>query len=528
MALVTLDFQPSGAVTVVSDGLTKYCSPTGSASNPGTLDQPWPLSKLATPGSVQPGATVYLLGGSYVGAFTFAQVGTAGARITYRPYPGHLVTLDRARKVRDDGLDGLRVEGSHQVVRDLEVTNTNPERTLTAVENLKGRPGGVRMAAGTGNKIVNCYIHDTGGNSLDAGAVDCEAYGCTILREGWDGPPGGRGHGHGLYPQNFAGAGRKLFRNCIVGNGYAHSFHNFGGSSKMSEVALEHSTLFMGSACTQNGDVSEPIIFAGETGGATGTAVIDGVAVRECIVYQRYDHSDGGISVGAIRIGTVQPTGHQQQVHANIELIGNLFVGVVSFLEQVTALRFKRNACFGQARPGPPVGTPYPVDEMWRGYGLPQGGPQQRFNAYPEFCDRHDEGQTWIKRGGSPTNKTEVLAGVGTFTAGSNGYHNDTDFPPTDVVKVAANEYEAGRAHVTILNHQSAATVAVDLDGVCEPGQDYELTDIESGAVTPFSYNGSGLTVTMARPQALDPIGGAIRDTRRTGVRFGVFLVRRA
>lgn len=523
MTLVTLDINPSnGAVTVVSDGTTKYVAPDGLETNPGTIDKPWALTKLRNAGQVAPGATVYLRGGTYTGAFLLAQFGTVAAPITYRPYPGEHVVLDRAKAIRDDGLDGVKLEGSYQLARDLEITNSATQRVLGA--NLS-RPTGLRFGAGVGNRGVNLFIHDTGGNVFDAGAIDCELYGCIIIREGWDGTndfPGTRGFGHGIYPQNFAGSGRKLFRNCIVGNGYAHCFHNFGGSSKMSEVAVEESTFFMGSACSVHERIAEPVLFAGETGGATGTAVVDGVAVRDCVIYQRFDYpADAGVNGGAIRLGTQQPTGHTPQVHGNIEITGCEIVGVLGVFEQVTALRYRRNRIIGQARPG---GTPpFPVNEVWRGNAA------ARYAAYPPFVDLHDEGGAYVKYNGAPCTLADVQAGtVTSFTAGSNYFSNDPDIKPQNVVAVRPNSEENGRAHVTIVNWQESATVAVDLDGVCEAGKAYELVDVESDVVTPFTYNGSSLSVTMARPAAKDPLGGAIRATRRTGIRFGVFLVREA
>jgi hypothetical protein len=527
---VTLDIHPTtGAVTAAITGVptgadteAHYCSPTGAADAAGTLADPWPLSKLATSGAVAPGGTVLLLGGTYVGAFTFAQKGTAAKRITIQNAPGATVVLDRARKIRDDGLDGLRIEGDYQDIREnttgsFRITNSNTERVLTGPESSGGgRPVGFRIAAGKSNRLINVWVHDTGGNVLDAGAVDCVTYGCTITREGWDGD---RGYGHGLYPQNFAGAGRKTFTNCIVGNGYAHCYHNFGGSSKMSEITIDGCTLFQASACTQTEKQTEPILIAGETGGATGEARIDGVAIRRTVAYQRYGD---GFTIGAIRLGTIQPSGHTPQVHGNIEVTDCHFVGVVIVMEEVQALRYQRNLCFGQARPGGV--NPFPIWEYWRG-----GTPQQQVDHYVNFVVQHAAGGALTGVNGNPITPDWIRSGYAApIMGGTNTYASQIEFPPDNYVRVDPNEYEEGRANVTIVNWQNLAAVPVDMDGVCVAGADYVLIDVESEVSTPFTYAGTPLAITMDRSPALDPIGGSIQPIKRTGTKFGAFVIRKA
>jgi len=73
-----------------------YAAPTGSASNNGSIAAPWSLAKALNPGTgvVQPGDTVYLRGGRYVGHFYSSLAGTSSAPIKVKSYPGEWAVLD--------------------------------------------------------------------------------------------------------------------------------------------------------------------------------------------------------------------------------------------------------------------------------------------------------------------------------------------------------------------------------------------------------------------------------------------------
>lgn len=71
-----------------------YVSTTGSASNPGTLAQPWTLAKANT--ALVAGDTVYLLAGTYSTYINPSNSGTPSNRITYRNYGTDVITISGA------------------------------------------------------------------------------------------------------------------------------------------------------------------------------------------------------------------------------------------------------------------------------------------------------------------------------------------------------------------------------------------------------------------------------------------------
>jgi len=72
-----------------------YVAPNGSPSANGSIASPWDLqTALSQPAVVQPGATIYLRGGTYNGSFTSTLTGTSASRITVRSYPGEWAIID--------------------------------------------------------------------------------------------------------------------------------------------------------------------------------------------------------------------------------------------------------------------------------------------------------------------------------------------------------------------------------------------------------------------------------------------------
>ncbi len=88
----------TGTVTTRNDnpastGNTYYVSPSGNDSNAGTQAAPWKTIGKAT-GVVNPGDTVIIRAGTYVGGFSIARSGTASNYITIKGADGETVILD--------------------------------------------------------------------------------------------------------------------------------------------------------------------------------------------------------------------------------------------------------------------------------------------------------------------------------------------------------------------------------------------------------------------------------------------------
>jgi hypothetical protein len=239
-----------------------YASPTGTtATGPGTgtISNPWDLqTALSHPGAVQPGDTIWLLGGTYTGNFTSSLKGTARAPIVVRQYPGERATLDGNVNSSVLGTNQwvLMVKGGYTWYWGFEVTDSNPNRNnpTPGSNPVDVRNPGVGVL-GPGTKIINLVIHDTGqGMSPTSIATDSEYYGNIIYYNGWNAPD--RGHGHGIYAQNGSG-GSKLIKHNVMFNQFGgYSIHAYG--SKL--AAFQNSTI------AENVAIRDAILIGGSGG----------------------------------------------------------------------------------------------------------------------------------------------------------------------------------------------------------------------------------------------------------------------
>jgi len=136
----------AGAASV-ADAATYYVAPppSGNDAHAGTLAQPWATLQHAAD-AVQPGDTVQVRAGSYVGGY-FTTSGTAAQPITLEAYPGEspAITADNPTTP-----DGINLEGaSYMIVQGFTVNN----RTRTGI------------------RAVTCDHVTIRGNSMDSNGV---------------------------------------------------------------------------------------------------------------------------------------------------------------------------------------------------------------------------------------------------------------------------------------------------------------------------------------------------------------------
>ena len=215
-----------------------FVSPSGSSSNTGAQGSPWDLQTAMNGGNpggtVQPGHTLWLRGGTYTGKFDCQLQGTAGNRITLRNYPGEHVVIDRANGPDTDPTIGMFVPCQYVTIigtaypggGSIEITNSSTDRTAS----YPYRDTGVR-AYGPGIQIINCVIHDHGMgiSTQSTDSTDFIAYGNLIYYNG------NQGNGHGIYPQSFA-APKTYTDNMLMFNA-GRGLHAFSGSQIGNRVA---------------------------------------------------------------------------------------------------------------------------------------------------------------------------------------------------------------------------------------------------------------------------------------------------
>ncbi len=194
-------------------GSNFYVSPSGLASGNGSIGSPWNLqTALNQPSAVQPGATIWLRGGTYTGLFTNNLNGTVGNPITIRNYNGERAIID-AGQGNSASKAVLTLAGSYQTIWGLEIMSSDSHSRSTSQAgswptNIY-RGSCIEFKAGTivtGAKIINNVIHDCalGLGFWGTEGVGTESYGNIVYNNGWRSTADGN-HGHGAYIQNQTG-----------------------------------------------------------------------------------------------------------------------------------------------------------------------------------------------------------------------------------------------------------------------------------------------------------------------------------
>jgi hypothetical protein len=183
---------------------TVYVSPTGSDTNPGTVDQPYKsvskgLTAIGSNGTVMLRGGVHLLGTSKLSLTKAAQ---PNSPIRLWAYPGETPILDCTGNTSD----GISISGSYYHLKGLEVRNAGHN--------------GINIS-GNNNTIENCAVHDnkntglhltvsgTGVGPSNNVIVNCDAY------RNYDPPIGGNADG---FSAKWAIGPGNVFRGCRAFN----------------------------------------------------------------------------------------------------------------------------------------------------------------------------------------------------------------------------------------------------------------------------------------------------------------------
>jgi len=214
-----------------------YASTGGSSAGDGSVAKPWDLRTALASGSIKPGDTLWVRGGTYSAPFISTLNGVAGKPVVVRAYPGERAIVDGGRTT----VDNFKVSGSYMVVWGLEFTNSNSSRT-TSLINHDYRADQV-VNNGSHNKYINLTVHDGGTGFYSFSQFsDVEVTGGIWYNIGWQAPD--RGHGHALYLK--ADAGPLVVRDNVVFNQFGYGVHIYSntGDGLLNNIRAEGNVTF--------------------------------------------------------------------------------------------------------------------------------------------------------------------------------------------------------------------------------------------------------------------------------------------
>jgi hypothetical protein len=463
-----------------------YVALNGSPTGNGRKDHPWDLATaLNQPDSVQPGDTIWIHGGTYQGTFDSKLTGTVTSPIVLRESPNERAIIDGT----------FTMSGQYAYYWGFELTFSDPNR-------VSAQPGSgatdipraqvATRVSGSFNKLINLIVHDRA-DGLYAGkdAEGLEVYGSIFYNNGWVGPD--RGHGHNLYLQNDAGT--KRVTDNVLFNSFDAGLQIYGSDAAyLWNFDIEGNSIF-GSAdpvATQFGPTWNILQYGG--GGHLGLSIY-----RNNSLFHR-----DGRSVGVIFGYPAAIPGEKIEFSKNIAQGQNFFYDMKEYL--VTSNKFTSpSSVVGlQMPPGAPYSANTWTDNTYSAPAL--GNP---FQIMGTATTRY-QFPAWQAATGYDA--------AGSFTAGQ--------FTGADIV-LRPNQYEPGRAFITVWNWDGSSAVNVNLSSVLKTGDHFEIHhvfDLFGAPLVSGTYDGSPVSIpqqTLSPPAPIGyPASPAMPDNH-----FNVFLV---
>ena len=376
---------------------------------------------------------------------------------------------------------GQTIAGDYTWFMDLVITNSEPTRVIQSEgSDPPDRRRGSVSVVGTGNKVINCVIHDTGeGIGSFSQDAESEFYGNVIFHTGWLAPD--RGHGTGMYLQNQS-AYKFVKENIIFSTFQPFGMKVFGsGESYADNFTFEGNVFF-----------NDGFLWG-------GSAPLRNLTLRSNYTYP----SEGNaFIVGYWTDGQ------------NIRIEDNYFGGGLS-------MRRLKNVSFSGNTIGSKIAVWYTAEG----------------NQYTDYTF---EGNTYYQSTVTPNVQSVIIPPGETEKQGLSvtawkglGYDATSTFqphPPQGAMAfVRPNAYDAGRAHLIIYNWDNLHTVTVpaaEIQKHLTPGEAFTLINVQDyfdDRVVGF-YNGGDLEVDMVNRTTSTPIGHQKLEPS-TFPAFGVFVV---
>lgn len=510
-------------------------------------------------GVVTAGDTIYLRGGVYKGVFISTLVGAPGSPITVRSMPGEWAVIDANQKlnlvnaigtgtgtitfsgdvnlpdpavvmidneqlqltkrvgnsftinargwtgtapaphaagapVRAQG-ETLKINGSDVVFGNLEVTNSQVERTLpTSGSNpvhFNRRFTGISVFAPR-SKVINTVVHETGqGIGFWSAAVDSEIYGNILYNNGEEALD--RGHGHGIYTQNTNG--RKFIEeNITFGNFGTFGMQVYGSSNaQLRGYTIRGNINFLNQYLVGGNAPADDIIL--------DSNLLYGVSFR--------------IGYGNPYNGSVTLTNNYTYATTPIELM----------YWQKVSMSGNRFYQFGGTTGADAVIT------------LPSGS--NVLSQYQINNNRYIYGRTfqdrpfYIKNPTSTTYDFKQWQGMGFDTNGTWTGATATSqaiTKPTGVdIFYRPNKYERGRAHIAIYNYDQVPSVNIDLSKTgLVAGQRFEIRNGQNFKAPPLfagTFSSPSVPVNVTNLRVAQPTGNTTFRNAEVAPQFIVLVV---
>ncbi len=479
----------------------------GSATNAGTITQPWTLAYAlgGAGGAIKAGDSLFLKGGIYTGNFsaTFLN-GTAALPIVFRNFNGEIATIDGYTGKNTLAALTISSFASYTTFAGLEIKCSSPSRlSLLAGDIYTGK--GVDIQ-GSNIKLVNCIIHDMPGDGIYAGkdAVNTEIYGCIIYNNGYERAL--TGYSNGITVQNSDQAAPKTIANSFIFKNNVTGILAYGNTSSVSVngISIDSSTVFnTGALLTSTLGRKYNLL----VGGASNSYPAKNINVRNNVFYR--DETDGA--------GGLKP----------YNLRYNISFGQSGITD--SSLLFQGNYVVG----GGYYGAIY-VQSAYKQYNL-------RNNTFytPDINNKLLSVKPGTTLPGAWSNNSYSSANAGpfsglTFPGWKTAYMVDANSnysttKPTDTFFIRQNKYDTAVYYVTVLNHSKTNSFNLPFVNHGLTGRTYIVQDVQNyfgNAVATGIYGGVSISLPMNLAALSVPSGTVGVLPLHTSTNLGTFIIK--
>lgn len=438
-------------------------------------------------------ATTSLLGDLTIMCLTgqYPPVDVSRASTTLRSAPGNW-----ARFVTSDvNTYPIRISANNVVVEWVGTQCTNTTRWW---DTGGGRVGSIAAYVFSPAEPINVHIRNCvfldGGDGIEHwSSAYGSMYGNIVLDNGWDDLI--RGHGHGTYTQNLPSSQNKIIRHNVFAHMYSTGIKTGTNSSYVDHYRITENIVInpnIHSIYSDGGIAfnlyaydhgSNDNVFSGNVtwkGGWVNNGVDSPNVHNNVTIINNWIHGGFGISMSNDRLSNINVTGNTVwTTDSNVVHAGN-GLGTID-----------NNSYYGNK-------SVDGVGNIYTGYGFRLGPNPVTFT-------------NWKAQTVYDDNSTHSPTGI-----------------PSARSWVFPNEYEAGRANLTVFNPLLQETVNVDCSSVIESGEEWWLYNSLNPYLGPIA-NGIGPTVTVPMtigvvgenrtPAGIDPAPSSLPE-------FGSFIIR--
>jgi hypothetical protein len=469
------------AVTSMCGGAQWFVAPNATTGGNGSKPQPWQLQVALTNGSVIAGDTLWLRDGTYFPTMTnetrfpgeplwFVSItGTSNNLITLRSYSNEWAKIDRPWAFGEFSGINLRF-------RDLEFYDSLKGNHPTNYSyggyytNGPWTQFNSKNSSGTGNEWINCVVHDVD---------NCWGY-------------------------------EKSIRGCIIWhvglNGYEHVNYPVG-SEFIGNISAWHMAEVINFTIASGSVISSNIMFgAGRTLGGTWNG--DVAATSQYSVLFNYSYNLYPSSVSEQSFTFISALGTSNVIANNVSVSQTpVVIGDTNY----ASLIFTNNILVANSASA--VMTFLNNTNSYKTVDYNSYFSRSNTLAYCDYTASYTFSQ-WKATTGFDTHSTGANASV-----------------PSDSVYVIPNQDQPKRAHIAVYNWSHSDNVIVNLSGVLNGGDTYQLysaQDYGRGAIQTDSFGGTTISVPMTNLTTAPVLYGTswgLTNPSAISPEFGAFVV---